>query len=329
MAKKKKSRSQKKKSAWDEACKIWMNTVPDALVSWLSRGKATFIQALPNELNDVNLRMDGFLLVKIFGEECFYHLEFQTYYEEEMSLRVAGYNVGAFIQHKKPVLSFVIRLMPGPKEEPSSLEVKMPDGEQIFCLSYRLIEMYRIPATDLLSAGQVELLPFLSLTSGGDNREMVQYMNNQLEQHGTPDLQEIGHLLASFVFQNRPDDLHWLKGLNPMLQEVLRTSPLWQEVFAEDHKRWLAEGREEERNACLRDTQSILSQFVQARFPALDELARRQMQAITDPSLLNQLFLQMTLAPDEEKARQALLAVKAAPSKRKRQHRKNKREELS
>jgi hypothetical protein len=307
---------QKKTSSWDETFKKWIQTDPQAIVSWLSNHKATFLQVFPGELNDVNLRMDGMLLVEIDGGKCLFHIEVQTYYDPQMPKRLIRYNVEALVQYEYPVFSFCIHLLDDGEHDPPPLVVTLPNGWPVHHFNYCSIEVSQMLASDVIASGQAGILPLLPLTSGGRSHDMVEYMAEQLHQQGVYDLEVVGLAIAGLAYRKMPEDIAWIETRFNMQHNPLQDSPVWQ---------WIKEqGREEERKEHLKDVRDLLQRCVQRLYPDLINLAELQVQQVDDPKLLKKLSAQIIDAPNEKAAQQALLAIKAAPAKRKRKPRKRK-----
>ena len=74
----------------------------------------------------------------------------------------------------------------------------------------------------------------------------------------------IGYALASKVLK---DDLKWLKRRFAMLEDILRETPVYQEVLAEGMEKGLEKGLETQRQTLL--------DIVQERFPAIARLAKQ------------------------------------------------------
>ncbi len=75
------------------------------------------------------------------------------------------------------------------------------------------------------------------------------------------------------------------------------------ESRAEGEAKGLAEGEAKGKVEAL---QAALVTTVELRFPALSELAARQVKQINKPDMLTLLFRQITIASDEEIVRQVL-----------------------
>jgi hypothetical protein len=91
-----------------------------------------------------------------------------------------------------------------------------------------------------------------------------------------------------------------------MLKDILKESWAFQEIAEEARE----ETRKEECKQALQRTRQTLLSFVQARFPALMQLAEEQCNAIETPEQMEELLRKVILAQGEQEVRQHLLDVK-------------------
>jgi predicted transposase YdaD len=95
------------------------------------------------------------------------------------------------------------------------------------------------------------------------------------------------------------DDLKWLKRRFAMLEDILRDTPVYQEVLAEGMEKGLEQGLETQRQTLL--------DIVQERFPAIARLAKQQADAIEDPETLRRLIVKISIVKTSKEAEQYLL----------------------
>src|SRR5574337_209027 len=89
-----------------------------------------------------------------------------------------------------------------------------------------------------------------------------------------------------------------------MLEDILRDTPVYQEVLAEGEEKGLEKGREEGKLEAQRQT---LLDIVQERFPAIARLAKRQADAIEDPEVLRHLTVRISVVKTSQEAEHFLL----------------------
>ena len=110
----------------------------------------------------------------------------------------------------------------------------------------------------------------------------------------------IVYALASKVFK---DGLKWLKRRFAMLDDILRDTPVYQEVLAEGMEKGLEQGLEKG----LETQRQTLLDIVQERFPAIARLAKQQADAIEDPEMLRRLTVKISIVKTSKEAEQYLL----------------------
>ncbi len=91
-----------------------------------------------------------------------------------------------------------------------------------------------------------------------------------------------------------------------MLYDVLQESKAYQKIKQEGLEEGLLRGRKEGELQALRQT--ILT-IIQARFPKIVRLAKKQTAVVDDPAVLQELITHIITAQTEEEARQHLLAL--------------------
>src|SRR6266566_1685304 len=281
---------------YDDAMKKLVGGNPQDLVSWVIPG-AQFGKQLPFELSVENIYADGLLQATLDGKEFLAHIEFQSSYDGRIGERLLEYNVLASRQyHYLPVYSCVIYLKNHNNVPDSPFTKRLPNGEEIVRFYYRSIELGKLAARELLQTDLVGLLPLLPLTQDGARREVVEEMITGLVSAEKTESLWIGYALASKVMQ---DDLKWLKRRFAMLEDILRDTPVYQEVLAEGMEKGLEQGLETQRQTLL--------DIVQERFPAIARLAKQQADTIEDPEMLRRLIVKLSIVQTLKEAEQYLL----------------------
>jgi flagellar biosynthesis/type III secretory pathway protein FliH len=123
----------------------------------------------------------------------------------------------------------------------------------------------------------------------------------------------IGYALASRVFK---DDLKWLKRRFAMLEDILRDTPVYQEVLAEGMEKGLEKGRELgfREGEILAQRQTLLD-IVQERFPGIASLAKQQVDAIEDTDVLRRLTVKISIVKTSMEAEKYLLNPSSAENR--------------
>jgi hypothetical protein len=109
------------------------------------------------------------------------------------------------------------------------------------------------------------------------------------------ELTSIGCTLTTLIFQRlNAAELDWFRRRIRMIDDLLRESPFYQ---------WILEEGE------LKDLRESIVSFVQARYPALEELANKQAASCEDVERLKQVRMDLYMARSAKKVRQHLLAL--------------------
>ena len=198
-------------------------------VRWLS-AEAVFVRALDIELQNQQLFADALLEVMLHGTSALLHIEFQTYEDADMEVRLQEYNVLASRQYEHlPVYSYVIYLRKVGEVAVSPLVRSFPDGEEVHHFFFRVIELWEVAAEVLLQAGWPAVLPLVTLTKGGKRPEVVKEMIDRLASAEEYDLLAIAQVLGGLVFKTGPE-LEWFRKRFSMFQDILSESWVYQEI---------------------------------------------------------------------------------------------------
>ncbi|MFL5665359.1 MAG: hypothetical protein ACJ8BW_29040 [Ktedonobacteraceae bacterium] len=295
---------------WDDTLKRLIRAEPQAFVQWFAP-EATFVRERLNELDNVKLEMDGLLEAKKDEQAMLVHIEVQTYSDASMAERLLRYNVLARMQYKLPVLSCVLYLLRDRDNPKSPLIWEVPNKEEILQFHFRSIDVGKLSAEDILRTNQPGLYPLLPLTEGGARREKVEIMFGKLGGTGKTELELIGFTLASLVFnrENKADQ-DWLIRRFHEMHDILRETPIYQEILKEGREEGLEKGREEGREeGQIEALRRAVVQIVLQRFPKLVRLAREKVAFAEDSDILLDLIGKLSVAADAENAKQCLLAM--------------------
>jgi hypothetical protein len=200
----------------------------------------------------------------------------------------------------------VIYLRKAGKIAESPLVRTFPDGEEVHRFFFRVIKLWEVPAEALLQTGWIGVLPLVTLTDGGKQPEVVKEMIDRLAVAEDYDLLAISEVVGGLVFKKGPE-LEWFKRRFSMFQDILRESPIYQEL--------VEQGREEERQQELHRQRQTLMGFVQRHFPELGALAKQQIDSVTDPEILQTVILRLLDCQTIEEAKQLLLSVNRGETK--------------
>jgi predicted transposase YdaD len=294
---------------WDESLKKLVQADPQAFVSWFVP-EASFTGARPLELKHWTLEVDALLEVQVKGQDMLLHLEFQTHDDPEMAERLLRYNVLARSEHRLPVLSCVIYLLASGEASTSPLSWMLPTEQEVLRFHYQSIELKALLPEGVIRTGLTGLLPLLPLTKNGARREIVETMFSRLLAAKKIELVPIGYTLVSLAFsRENPGDQDWLFRRFHEMHDILRETPIYQEILKEGREEGLEQGRQRGQLEALR--QAVVEVVVE-RFPRLVRLTKKQVALIEDPEVLRHVLVKVSVAQSAEEAREYLLAVDEA-----------------
>jgi hypothetical protein len=156
------------------------------------------------------------------------------------------------------------------------------------CMYPFLPAMRNVDATLILQVGE-EMLAHYGRDSD-DLKEQLTWMRTFLKETTTITPEEKQKIWEVFK----------MLGLDKLLDE----SPWIQRERAKSEAKGEAKGKAEER---LNTSRNLVAQLVNARFPALTDLAHQKVASMTQPEALSALLIQIGTAPNEETARRLLL----------------------
>jgi predicted transposase YdaD len=218
---------------WDDSLKKLVQADPQAFVIWFVPD-ASFTGARPHELKHWTLEVDALLGVQVKGQDMLLHLEFQTHNDPGMAERLLRYNVLARSEHRLPVLSCVIYLLGNGEVSTSPLSWMLPTEQEVLRFHYQSIELKALLPEEVIRTGLTGLLPLLPLTKNGARREIVETMFSRLLAAKKVDLVPIGYTLASLAFsRENPVDQDWLFRRFHEMHDILRETPIYQEILKE------------------------------------------------------------------------------------------------
>ena len=314
---------------WDTSMKRLLGENPEHFIKWLlpDAQLTGMVKLKPPNLNDREIEADNLCEAILNDEQCLVNFEFQTYSDRAMAKRMWEYNVLATFSYDRPAYSFVIYLKKCEVPEPF-FTWKFPTGEVVHYFRFTIIKLWEIPPEVLRQTGLVGIFPLMVLAQGGKRPEVVEEVITSLKsvrEEAGKELLSLTYILASLVFEKEADR-RWLKRRFKMLQDILRDTWAYQEIMQEGREEGLQkgleegreEGREEERQQRLKDQRQMLMTIVEVHFSNIAQLAQERADAIKDPEVLQGLILKVVAAQNEEEAKQILLSVSRAASRKKR-----------
>jgi hypothetical protein len=287
---------------WDDLMKMLAGANPQHLVSWLLPG-AHFEKELVTEMKNRTIEADLLYIVTWNKKKTVLHVEFQRRRDSKMGKRLWEYNVMATYISGLPVCSFAIYIKKGGSIVGSPYEQKLPNEDLVHVFFFRNIKLWEISSELLKQPGIEGLLPLLPLTKEGTHREVVDDMIAGLNVAERQDLLPLGYAFAALIF-NKEGDREWLRG--KFIMDMFEESWAYQEMVKKGLEKGLQQGLKKGELQAQRET---LLGIVQARFPELSPLTKKQMGITKDPQLLRNLTVKISTVQTANEAEQLLIAL--------------------
>jgi len=254
-----------------------------------------YLETLDIEVIRTTLRVDRVYKVMYQGQEHVLHFEFETSSDNDIDIRLLEYHAYFRRKYGFPVISIIIypfrtRMVKSPLREVSG-------SKEILVFHFQVFPLWELDAEQYVREHAVFMYALLPTMDGADAHllnqaidEMIEYYKDDAEQLGQ-ELKWMGIVLrrADIV---PLEDKHKIEERLNMYDNLIEQDPKMKKMRAESE----AKGE-------LRASQRMLVKVVNARFPALAELARQQVKHIDNPDTLDLLAQKIGTAPDENTAR--------------------------
>ena len=225
-----------------------------------------------------------------------------------MAERLLLYNVLSRSVHRVPVWSCVIYLLKDGAVQQSPLCAVLPDGQMVHTFHFESIEIERLSPDDILNMDNVALIPLMPLTNNGADRNGLLRMFAELKKRDvqtqvqTTDLELIGYTLV-LLRKNKKTDLEWLIRRFREMHDILRDTPIYQEILREGPAEGIEQGIEQGRfEGKLEAFRRVLLIWTEKRFPSLIALAQERVSRIQDTRVLDDMIAEMSVAQTIEDA---------------------------
>lgn len=284
---------------WDDSIKIFIRENAQDLVTWLWK-EAHVKRHLQTEYKVRTIEADSVLEIELEnnGKGMLFHIEIQSTRDPNMAERLLQYSVEAQNQHKLPVYSCVIYLRDVGDVPQPPLRWQRLDGQDYLVFDYLSIELATIPVEELKQTGLVGLKPLFVLARGGTDPAVVKEVVTDLGEAQQFGLLSISKLFADLVFTD--ENQEWVERIFAMYSDPLAQTRTYQKLVKQGRDEGLQEG-----------LQKALVEFIEARFPSLSDLARKNVPQVAKPDALNLLIKATAIAPDESVVRVLLESAAA------------------
>lgn len=245
-------------------------------------------RAIQSEIVAPRRLPDGLLEVKfpgLSGANLFL-IEIETYADREVAIQIFEDILLTRVERGTVADAIVVVLRPkGRVEVESRIEESSQHGLTAIAGAWRVVELWKLEATDLLAANDVGLIPWVPLTQfSGPPEQLLRQCREGIDRLAKPEehdaLLAVTSILTTAVFNDR-SLLKILGGNNVMLLDT----PLMNELLAERDRR--------------RTRRHILV-FLQARFGSIPNEVVEQIEHFDDDASLENLLRLAGQCPDLE-----------------------------
>ena len=237
------------------------------------------------------LRADLVYLVQYKGKAHILNLELQANADSEMAFRMLLYHVELHLHYRLPVISIVLYLFEARVAEPPFRETGA-DEEEILTLHYRVIALWTLDAQEYVQKRIIGMYTFLPGMKGANAPLLLQAIKDLEQRFARP--QFIRHLRR---FRRILQRSNMLSAQDKQIVEE-HMDIHYDSLVDED-----PEVQERVAKGKVEMAQKMVADLVEARFPALSELAQERVTLIRNTGALSQLIKQVGTVPDEATAR--------------------------
>lgn len=286
---------------YDTTFKEWMEWQVSDILPVLLPG-AIYQQTLTIELIKPTLRADKVFKMLYNGEERIFNPEFETGSDGKMASRLHVYNAILYYDYQIPVISMIIYPFRTTVAQPPLL-VPKGDGD-IIRFDYDILELYKQDAEQYVRNHVRCMYPMLPTMQGTDHL-MIRRVMGELQEIYRDDVVPLAqqYIWINLLLERTTTISRSEKG--EIFKELSMYEALWDQSPRVQQIR--AEGRAEGEAQALR---RVLVHLVEARFPALTNMAEQEAERIKEPAALDLLVQKVAVADDEKLVRWLLTSVK-------------------
>ncbi len=271
---------------YDRSTKWLIEHFPEAILEGLAGLKGIrSCRPIQAELVQPRLLPDGLFEVQFndHNETEIVVLEVATYPLKTLDDQVLRNALMATLKYKK--LPEIITLILSPR---GNYEVvgtaELISGRETAAVRWRwkVIELWKLKATDLLTSGDLGVLPWLALTQiDGDPEPLFRDARERIEEQAPTD-QAANMLAVSWVLAGlRYDDTEWLSKIFGGREAMLDSS-----VLRELRDEWTTEGRQE---GALGTGRKLIVKILQNRFGIEGSALEESLAKVRDEATLDEL----------------------------------------
>ncbi len=302
---------------WDSALKQLIKINPQHFISWLIEG-AEYIGELSPHLNR-SLDMDALHEVSANGKRFAVHIEFQRRTDTDMAKRVWEYNVLATRFLDYDVVSYVIYLKEDGTVASSPYIRSHPiDDSELHRFYFINVKLWEIPVELFKGTELVALLPLVPLTQNGATHRIIEETVTDIErlvenETTKNELVSLTLTLASLAFLGDKQEQDWLIRRFRMQHDLLHDTPIYQLILEEGREEGIQQGIQQgiqlAHQQKIQEQRNIVQRIVQTKFPKIARISIDKTNEMVDEKKLQDLIVYVSIAQNEEDARQYLLEI--------------------
>jgi hypothetical protein len=180
---------------------------------------------------------------------------------------------------------------------------KLSNGQEVLRFNFMNIELWKLSPQAILREGLDGLLPLTFFTDGGDQPEVFDEVMERLKAAHNEYLASLAYVLASMIFADETGR-EMVKRRFAMLEDLdLEKSWAYQEIL----QKGIEKGIEKEQKEWLTSQRDVLLNMIQVHFPELLAEARKKVNQVEDPRVLQDVILKIVTAQSSQEARNLLL----------------------
>ena len=132
--------------------------------------------------------------------------------------------------------------------------------------------------------------------------------DNPLE-HLSKSLEGTRQGISDVLHFEQNEEGNWLRRRFAVFNDILRETPVYQEVFEEGFEKGIEKGRQEALRQELHRQYYTLLRIVLERFPKIVQSVSKPIEALEDSAILSSLIVKMSTVQTAEEAKQLLFDV--------------------
>lgn len=200
------------------------------LVAGIPLSPRAVVESLDRELNLERLHADHLYRVRDGRKECIHHFEALASYRAGWEEPQIDHAIYVRLKYHLPVISHLLLLQERGVPAVIPERVIRVSGDLRVSLRVNVIRMWQRPASEILTAGRVALYPWTALMNATveEQREAAR----RVQASGREGLQMQMALLGTLRYGSREAFIERI-GRMLLTKEILRESPLWQEIERE------------------------------------------------------------------------------------------------